>query len=144
VICCSDLASDPRWPALQPHVPDAGVRAVLGVPVHLAGTAVGSLNLYEDQPKEWPPAEVDRLAVYAGLIADLLAGALQSAQRDELARGLEGALDNRVTIERAVGLLMGRHAIDAVSAFNRLRRASRDSGRQVVEVAAALLAEGPL
>ena len=140
VVQSEDLARDDRWPALLPEVPDAGVRAVLGVPVHLAGTAVASLNAYVDEPYSWEPSEAQALEAYAGLIENLLESALQLRERGELAQQLQHALDNRVTIERAVGLVMGRRDVDAVSAFNVLRRRARDEGRKVVEVAEEVLA----
>jgi AmiR/NasT family two-component response regulator len=50
-------------------------------------------------------------------------------------------LDHRVLIERAVGVLMGEHRIDAVSAFNRLRHDARSARRRAVDVARDVLAE---
>ena len=43
------------------------------------------------------------------------------------------ALDSRVTIERAVGLLMGRDGLDDVAAFQELRRTARSTRRRVVD-----------
>ena len=48
-----------------------------------------------------------------------------------------------MTIERAIGLLMGRDGVDGATAFNELRRAARSSRRRVNAVAEALLAEHP-
>ena len=49
-------------------------------------------------------------------------------------------MDYRVAIERAVGYLMGSQGLDAVTAFNVLRKRARDSQRRVAEVAAEMLA----
>ena len=62
----------------------------------------------------------------------------------ELAGQLQYALDYRVVIERGVGFLMGRDRIDAVTAFNRLRRAARASQRRIGDVASDLLDTGRL
>lgn len=139
VIQAEDLAQDERWPKLRPEVPDAGVRAVLGVPVHLAGTAVASLNLYVDRPHRWEASEVQALEAYAGLVQSVVESALQARQHGELAEQLQRALDNRVMIERAIGFVMGRRGEDAVTAFNRLRGAARRQGRKVVSVAEEVL-----
>jgi len=48
---------------------------------------------------------------------------------------LEGALDRRALIERAKGMLMERHGIDHVAAFERLRTHARAGRRRVVDVA---------
>src|SRR5207249_397101 len=52
---------------------------------------------------------------------------------------LQYALDYRVVIERAVGYLMGTHHLDAVTAFDMLRRRARDSRRRVADVATEIL-----
>ena len=48
---------------------------------------------------------------------------------------LQYALDNRVTIERAIGMLMARHDVDAVAAFHLLRQNARSARRKVADVA---------
>jgi GAF domain-containing protein len=143
VVQSQDLARDDRWPSLLPDVPDAGVRAVLGVPVHLAGTAVASLDAYVDEPWVWEPEQVTALEAYATLIENLLESALQLRERGALAEQLQRALDNRVMIERAVGFVMGQRGVDAVTAFNLLRRRARDEGRKVVAVAEDVLQGAP-
>jgi GAF domain-containing protein len=143
VIWTTDLAREDRWPALVPQLPDAGVRAVLGLPIHVGPVPVGSLNVYRDQPREWSTADIDALSAYATVIDGLLRSALQARTREELADQLQHALDHRVVIERAVGVIMGRDGIDAVTAFNKLRAAARSSERRVADVAAELLAAIP-
>jgi len=48
---------------------------------------------------------------------------------------LEGALDRRAEIERAKGILMERHSVDADRAFEVLRAHARRNNRKVIEVA---------
>lgn len=138
-----DFREDDRWPALKPKVPEQ-VRAILGVPVHVFGEPVGSLDAYLDEPYEWDESDVRALDAYSGLIGSLLASALEARERSEVIKQLQHALDNRVIIERAVGMLMGRDGIDAVAAFNRLRRAARDRRIRVAELAERVLAGEPL
>jgi AmiR/NasT family two-component response regulator len=52
---------------------------------------------------------------------------------------LEGALERRVIIERAKGILMERHATDERNAFGLLRENARSNSRRVVEVAQAVV-----
>jgi GAF domain-containing protein len=135
----SDLAEDERWPQLGPELPAAGVRAVLGVPVRLNGVAVGALNVYRDQPHDWDRSEITALTSYGGLIEGVLRTALQAHQRTQLAEQLQHALDNRVVIERAVGVIMEREQTDPVTAFNQLRSRARSSERKIVDLAEELL-----
>jgi GAF domain-containing protein len=141
-VSTGDLATDQRWPALS-ELADAGVRAVLGIPLHADSVAVGSLNVYRDQPHEWTDGEVAALTAYASLVAGILRTALHAHQRERLAEQLQHALDHRVTIERAVGVVMGRENINAVAAFNHLRHQARSARRPVAGIAAEMLAEIP-
>jgi GAF domain-containing protein len=144
VVSTPDLAADDRWPQLLPDLPDRGVRAVLGVPLHANNLAVGSLNVYRNRPGEWDPSEVTALKAYGRLVESLLATALQAHERGQLAEQLQHALNHRVVIERAIGLVMGRENLGPVDAFNELRRTARSSERKVADVAAELLATLPI
>ncbi|HEX3975238.1 MAG TPA: GAF and ANTAR domain-containing protein [Solirubrobacteraceae bacterium] len=141
-VSAGDLAADERWPALS-ELPGAGVRAVLGVPLHVDRVPVGSLNVYRDRPHDWTESEVAALIGYSSLIEGVLQTALHARERERLAEQLQHALDHRVVIERAVGVVMGRQNINAVAAFNQLRHRARSAQRPVVDVAAELLAEIP-
>lgn len=137
----ADLAADDRWPELVPVLPRAGIHAVMGVPIRANGVPVGALNLYRDRPYAWDDSDLDALTAYGTLIEGLLQAALEAHEHERLAEQLQHALDNRVMIERAVGAIMARERIDAVSAFNRLRRRARSSQEKVADVAAEVLEE---
>lgn len=137
----SDLRTDSRWPGLHAHLP-AEVRAVAGVPVALGGGPVGTLNVYRDEPGDWDESDVHALTAYGELIAEVVGSALAAHDRSTLADQLRYALDYRVVIERAVGYLMGSQGLDAVTAFNLLRKRARDSRRRVADVSAELLGAG--
>lgn len=137
-----DLRDEPRWPLLREELRDEPIRAVLGLPTRL-GTPVGTLNLYCERPRVWHESEIAALAAYNGLLEERLAGAVVARHHGRIVDQLQYALDSRVTIERAIGLLMGRHGIDGASAFNELRRAARNSRRRVTAVAEEILAGHP-
>lgn len=70
-------------PACYPHghpelAPSAGrVRAVLSVPVLIGRVVTGSLDLYDLEPHDWPPARLTagaELAEVIGSVLNLLAG----------------------------------------------------------------------
>ena len=139
-----DLITDPRWPRLGARLAGAGVRAVLGVPTRLGGVPAGSLNVYRETPYAWDDSDEEAIGTYAGIVEGVLAGAVAARRGERIAAELQGALDRRVVIERAVGLLMARLDTDAVGAFGSLRRAARDSRRRVADVAEDVLAGAEL
>jgi GAF domain-containing protein len=136
---CADLGRDPRYPKVGPALTGEGVHAVLGVPIELGGGPVGSLNVYCDQPHEWVDDEVTALQTYGRLLGRMLAAALAAEQRGQLADQLQHALNYRIVIERAVGYLMATHGLNAVEAFDRLRRAARDRQRRVADLSREVL-----
>lgn len=140
-VVSSDLQADTCWPDLPAHLP-ARIRAVAGIPVLLGGSPVGTLNVYHDQPTEWDSSEVSALRAYGDLVAEVVGAALAAHDHSILAGQLQYALDYRVIIERAVGYLMGARGLDAVTAFDVLRKRARDSRRRVADVAAEVLGGG--
>lgn len=141
-VSTKDVRSDPRWPQLV-DVLDERVRAVAGVPLLLGGSPVGTLNVYRSEPYGWDDSDFAALHAYAGLIGELMAASLSSREHSATAGQLQYALDYRVVIERAIGYLMATHRLDAVSAFNRLRKQARDSRRRVADLAAEILQNAP-
>jgi GAF domain-containing protein len=137
-VVTSDLDTDGRWPGLQARVPGQ-VRAVAGIPLLLGGSPVGTLNVYRDEPYEWDRSDINALTAYGALIAEILAVALAAQESGVVAAQLQYALDYRVVIERAVGYLMGTRHLDAVTAFDVLRRRARDTRRRIADVATELL-----
>lgn len=137
-IASTDLHADSRWPDLSAELLPQ-IRAVVGIPLLLSGSPVGTLNVYRDQPNEWDDSDIRTLRAYGDLIAEAVSAALAAQEHSVLADQLRYALDYRVIIERAVGFLMASHALDAVTAFNVLRKRARDSRRRVADVAGEIL-----
>jgi len=133
-----DVHADSRWPDLRTQL-SFQVRAVAGTPILLGGSPVGTLNVYRDEPVEWDKSDVNALTAYSSLIAEVLATALAAQERGLVADQLQYALDYRVVIERAVGYLMGTHRLDAVTAFDVLRKRARDSRCRNAEAATEML-----
>ena len=87
--------------------------------------------------------EAAKRGVFA-YIVDTDAEDLQSAiditlQRFAEYHNLQGAFGRRALIEQAKGILMARHAIDEVRAFEMLRSHSQHNGRKVADVAEAVV-----
>lgn len=141
VIVVADLATETRWPTFLHAALGAGMRAVTSFPLSVESTCVGALDVYADKP--WSPAADD--CELGRTLAALACGYVTSARRQQQLRahasGLEHALDARVQIEQAKGVLAGRHAIPIEEALTRLRGYARSQSRRLVEVARAVLDE---
>jgi transcriptional regulator with GAF, ATPase, and Fis domain len=135
-----DVMDDARWPGLRTRLAGSEVHAVLGMPLHLAGAPIGSIDLYRDASYAWQDAERESFAAYAALVERLFLTALRATRQEALAEQLQRALDHRVVIERAVGMLMAERALEAPDAFEALRALARNSRRKAYEVAEDILA----
>jgi GAF domain-containing protein len=113
----------------------AGVRAVLGVPVHLGGGPVGSLNVFRAVVHHWDDSDVAAITAFAHVVDHVLTLAVIGRNQDTLVKQLQEALVSRVKVERAVGVLMAVRDVDAPAAFELIRGAARSSRRRVQEVA---------
>ena len=139
-----DLATDARWPVIARTADRLGVHGMLGVPVHLSGITIGSLDVYRDRAHAWDRSEQQALTRYADVVGSITEVALAAQQAGELAEQLNYALDHRVPIERGIGYLMGRDRVGHAEAFGRLRRAARRTRRKIGDVAEELLDAGRL
>jgi GAF domain-containing protein len=139
VITVHDFVSDERWPDLTEVLVENGIRGVLGVPMHLAATPVGSLNVYHRDPRRWDRSDRAALLAFNQVAERLVANAVLAARSEALVEQLNRALEARINIDRAVGVLMATEDLDAADAFERIRRSARSARRPVRDVAAQVL-----
>jgi GAF domain-containing protein len=139
-VTATDLTRDhTRWPRFAPAALAHGFHSVQAVPMRLRGTCIGGLNLFAaDEP---PLSEADRRVAQA--LADMATiGILQQRSRDQaavLAEQLQGALDSRIVIEQAKGILAGRANVDPNEAFHALRDFARTTNQRLTAVATSLV-----
>jgi GAF domain-containing protein len=135
-VSSGDLATDlARWPVFVPAAQEAGFGAVLAVPMRLRAQTIGALNLFQAEPV-LPAPENARLAQALADVATI--GILQqrSAHRSSMvAEQLQNALNSRVGIEQAKGVLAERRGVSMEAAFAVLRRHARDRNLKLSEVA---------
>jgi GAF domain-containing protein len=139
-IVVDDLRADvDRWPRFAPAAIDHGLPAVLGIPMHVDGTTIGALNVYDRRARTWTQAEITVAQVLADMATAyiFMVDRLHSAER--LAQQLQRALDSRIVVEQAKGALARVHDIDVSEAFELLRGYARDSNHKVHDVAAAVV-----
>jgi hypothetical protein len=111
-----------RWPQFTPYAVGAGYSSVYAIPLRLRGNVIA-------------PGDI----ALAQAIADLASITILQAQAQAEARDrdeqLQHALNSRIIIEQAKGMLAARANIDMASAFDRLRAESRDTNTKLTELA---------
>ena len=134
-VSADDLRHDDRWPAFAPAAVRGGLLAVLASPIPYSDQAVGVVAVFAGEPHAWSEAEREAIVAFTELVAMLILNAMEARERGKLAGELQVALDSRVVIEQAKGVLVGRHGLTTRQAFERLRRQARDQRRPLAEVA---------
>jgi hypothetical protein len=132
----NDLAdAADRWPAFVAAALEGSFRAVHAFPMRLRREAIGALNLFYRRPRSLPDSD-RALGQALADIATLGILSERAVRRAEvLNEQLQTALNSRVIIEQAKGVLAERGGLDMDAAFDRLRRYSRTRGARLSEVA---------
>jgi GAF domain-containing protein len=135
-----DLATvDGRWPRFAPRALDAGFHSVHAVPMRLRGQTIGALNLF--RAEEGGLDEGDVIAAQA--LADVATIAVLQHRASLEARVLNDqlseALNTRIVIEQAKGVLAERAGLDMEQSFSRLRGHARGHNLRLADVAQAVI-----
>ncbi|WP_432570764.1 GAF and ANTAR domain-containing protein [Kineococcus sp. SYSU DK005] len=141
---CADPAElRRRWPGLAPAAQRHGVLSLHAEPLAAGGRTFGAVGVFLD--REGGLDEVERAVVRA--LASL--GAVGLTQLERVAAGqrvqeqLQRALDSRVVLEQAKGVLAERHGVPPEVAFERLRATARTGRRRLHDVAREVVEGAP-
>lgn len=134
-----DLATEiERWPRFAPVALDAGFSALLALPLRLRSETLGALNLFfANGPLLAEPDQ--RIAQALADVATI--GVLQQRavhRSAVVAEQLQQALNSRVVIEQAKGMLAQHLQTDMDVAFDLLRRHARNHNLRLTALAGAL------
>jgi len=131
-----DLATvNARWPRFAPQALAAGFGSMHAVPMRLRGTVIGALNLFHTEVGEMHEADIDAAQALADIatIAILQQRATLEAQVVNQLR--QHALNGRVVIEQAKGVVAERAGLDMEQAFTALRNHARNHNLRLVVLA---------
>ncbi|WP_328494028.1 GAF and ANTAR domain-containing protein [Streptomyces sp. NBC_00414] len=127
-----------RWPRFTSRVLSEGFTAVTALPLHHQERTLGALDLYHQHGRLGSSG-----VRWARLLADATAVGLahRDVLRDALVRGdqLQTALNSRVVIEQAKGILAERFDCDLQEAFERLRGHARTTRTKLSDLATLIV-----
>jgi GAF domain-containing protein len=124
-----------RWPMFTPVALGAGFHAVDAIPMRLRRNVIGALNLFHTEPPSMGSDDLTAAQALADVatIAILQHNAATSAQA--LNEQLTGALQSRIVIEQAKGMIAERRQLSIERAFVVLRNHARNHNRRLADVA---------
>jgi GAF domain-containing protein len=140
LVMAEDLdAAASRWPAFAERAAQYGFRAVTALPLRLRSERIGALNLFRAAVGPMEDADV---AVAQALADVATIGILHQrilSRSEQVNQQLQTALNTRLIIEQAKGVLAERGTIDMDQAFNLLRGHARRTNRRLAELARAVV-----
>ncbi len=131
-------AATDRWPAFVPVALSQGVASVHAVPLRLRDRVLGALGLFGSSPGELNPQDLRLAQGLADVATIALVQERLVADQEAVNEQLQTALDSRVVLEQAKGVLAQR-GLDMEQAYAVLRQYARDHNLKIADVARALV-----
>jgi transcriptional regulator with GAF, ATPase, and Fis domain len=138
-VSVDDLTSAGKWPRFTAAASEVGFLAVHALPMRLRTDVIGALNLFGTAPGA---LDMEKLRLGQGLADIATVGLLQQRainRRDAVTEQLQAALNSRILIEQAKGLLAERLQVNVAEAFAILRSSARSRNRRLSDLARALV-----
>lgn len=140
VVHCTDLRdATTRWPIFAPEALDAGFLCAHAVPMRLRDDTIGALNLLGRAPGPLPPDDILAAQALADVATIGILHHRASREQQLLTDQLQYALDSRIVIEQAKGVISHYLDVDMDDAFAVLRRYSRHHNARLVDTAQSVV-----
>lgn len=132
-------ASLERWPRFAAEALANGFHSVHALPMRLRGTVVGALNLFQTDVRGIEPEGIEAAQAFADIATIAILQYRATRQAHELMDQLNTALNTRIVIEQAKGIVAEREQLDMEHAFAALRGHARNNNLRLADVAAAIV-----
>ncbi|MGA2209439.1 MAG: GAF and ANTAR domain-containing protein [Acidimicrobiales bacterium] len=128
-----------RWPRFAPEALAAGFHSVQALPMRLRGTVIGALNLFHNTAGEMREADLEAAQALADVATIAILQHRASLEAQVLNDQLHHALNSRIVIEQAKGVVAEREHLNMEQAFFALRNHARNHNLRLVDVARAVI-----
>ena len=128
-----------RWPRFAAEALAAGFRSVQALPMRLRGAVIGALNLFHVEPGEMRQADVDVAQALADVATIAVLQHRATLEAQVLNDQLNHALNSRIVIEQAKGMVAERRGLDMEQAFSALRSYARSHNLRLADVAGGVI-----
>lgn len=130
-----------RWPGFGRSMTEAGFETVLASPMRWHDLVLGGLNLFWSTSRTLDQDERDLAQAFADISTLALMQSTRVDDSEAVAQKLRAALEGRVVIERAKGVLAQTDHLEMDEAFARLIEVSDQTARPLSQVAQQVLDE---
>lgn len=130
------------WPRWSQAAATQGVQAVAGLPLWARDQSLGTVNLYSGAARPWHERELRVVRLFADQASGYIANRSELERSQRLSAQLQHALDARVVIEQAKGVLASNLDCSVDQAFTVLREHARRTSTSLRSVAHAVVHNG--
>lgn len=123
-----------RWPRFSEVLIEAGYRSVTALPMRLRDQLLGALNLFRSETGILRPADVSAAQAMADVATIGLIHERVVRDSRQVIEQLQGALNSRVLIEQAKGVVAQHVGVDIAQAFSLLRGYARENQIRLADV----------
>lgn len=139
-VMCGDLAAHPqRWPVFAAAAGGTGFGAVHALPMRLRDDVIGALNLFSTTTGALNLGTVALGQAFADVATIGILSERAAREKDLLSQQLHLALNTRIILEQAKGILAERRGVSVDQAFLTMRGWARGHNRKLAEVALAVV-----
>jgi GAF domain-containing protein len=124
-----------RWPRFAPRAIAAGFTSVHALPMRLRGLTIGALNLFRASEGTLDAADADAAQALADVATIAILQHRATLETQVVNNQLTQALNSRVVIEQAKGVVGERESLTMEQAFTLLRNHARNRNLRLVDVA---------
>ena len=142
VVTVSRISELDRWPEYRRAAAHAGFESVAGFPLAIGERRLGSLNVYDTNERAWTERDLRAARVLADMATAYILRSGELAEAKKVSEQLQGALESRIVIEQAKGMLARDHDVSVDQAFDMLRKLSRDRSTPLRTIADAVVTLG--
>ncbi|TKK89504.1 GAF and ANTAR domain-containing protein [Herbidospora galbida] len=140
LVTCADLsAAPPKWPMFAAAARELGFSAVHAFPLRLRDQVLGAIGLFNAAPGGLSQDTVTVAQALADVATIGILNERTLREHQMVTEQLHFALNSRVLLEQAKGMLAERAQIEVGEAFAALRKYARDHNRTLSSVARELI-----
>ncbi len=132
-------AVNTRWPRFAAVALDAGFKAADAVPMRLRGQIIGAINLFRSEPGSLTDDDVITARAFADVATIAILQHRAALEAQVLNNQLNHALNSRIAIEQAKGMIAEREGLGMEQAFSLLRNHSRNHNLRLANVATEIV-----
>ena len=128
------------WPVFTPRLAQAGFASAQAIPLRLRDEVIGALNVFRVAPGALSESDLQLARALADVATVGIIQQRALTARELLAEQLQEALNSRIRIEQAKGILAERSGVGVDEAFVLLRSHARRTSAPLHRVVAEVIA----